>query len=85
MNARDLPGIGDTGNPFGYVPPNSPDFVDHDDERDASVADLIEACREARDWIELAETSRQQGDVRAFVHRLGCAIDILKSVKGCAE
>ena len=79
-----LPGIGDAGNPFGYVPPNSPDFVDHD-ERDASVADLIEACREARDWIELAETSRQQGDVRNFVHRLGCAIDILKSVKECAE
>ena len=49
MNACDLPGIGDTGNPFGYVPPNSPDFADHDDERGASVADLIEACREARD------------------------------------
>ena len=84
MSAQ-LPGIGDTANPFGYVPPSSPDFVDHDDERDASVADLIEACREARDWIELAEASRQQGDVRGFVHRLGCAIDTLKSVKECAE
>ena len=27
MNARDLPGIGDTANPFGYVPPSSPDFI----------------------------------------------------------
>lgn len=84
MSAQ-LPGIGDTGNPFGYVPPNSPDFVDHDDERDASVADLLESCREARDWIELAETARQNGDVRTFCHRLGCAMDILKSVKECAE
>ena len=23
MTARDIPGIGDTGNPFGYVPPGS--------------------------------------------------------------
>jgi len=84
MSAQ-LPGIGDTGNPLGYVPPNSPDFVDHDDERDASIADLLESCREARDWIELAETARQNGDVKAFVHRIGCAMDILKSVKECAE
>jgi len=85
MNARDLPGVGDLGNPFGYVPTNSPDFVDHDDARDASADDQIEACREARDWIELAETARQNGDVRTFCHRLGCAMDIPKSVKECAD
>jgi len=34
MNARDLPGIGDTGNPFGYVPPNSPDFIDDEGNED---------------------------------------------------
>ena len=49
MTARDIPGIGDTGNPFGYVPPGSPDFVDHHDEDAEALASNIEAFRE---WSE---------------------------------
>ena len=49
MNARNLPGIGDSPAPFDYVPPNSPDFVDHDDEDAEALAGNIKAFRE---WIE---------------------------------
>ena len=49
MNARNLPGIGDSPAPFDYVPPNSPDFVDHDDEDAEALASNIKAFRE---WIE---------------------------------
>lgn len=62
---------------FSGLPPDA--------DEPASADDQIEACREARDWIELAETARQNGDVRTFCHRLGCAMDILKSVRECAE
>ena len=61
MSARDLPGIGDTSNPFGYVPPNSPDFVDHDDEaRDATEAN-IEALGE---WLETFQAAARLHDRR---------------------
>ena len=56
MNARDLPGYGDTPAPFGACPPNSPDYVDHDDEKAAAIATNIEAAREWLDsFIDTAE------------------------------
>lgn len=48
MSAQ-LPGIGDTANPFGYVPPSSPDFIDHDDEAQDATEANIEALGE---WLE---------------------------------
>ena len=61
MSACDIPGIGDTGNAFGYVPPNSPDFVDHDDE----VQDATEANIEALgEWIETFQAAARLRDRR---------------------
>ena len=57
MNARDLPGIGDTANPFGYVPPNSPDF--RDNEAQYTRAANIEAFGR---WAEIFKLAAQRGD-----------------------
>ena len=57
MNARDLPGIGDTANPFGCVPPNSPDFLDNE-AQDTRAAN-IEAFSE---WAEIFKLAAQSGD-----------------------
>ena len=59
MNARDLPGIGDTGYPFGYVPPNSPDFLDN--EAQDTRAENIEAFSE---WADGFKAAAQCGDKR---------------------
>ena len=61
MNARDLPGIGDTGNAFGYVPPNSPDFIDHDDEVQDAAEDNLEALGE---WLETFRAAARLRDRR---------------------
>ena len=72
MTARDIPGIGDTGNPFGYVPPGSPDFVDHHDEDAEALASNIEAFREwSESFIAAAEetppNARRMEQSRFFV------------------
>ena len=59
MNARDLPGIGDTANPFGYIPPNSPDFLDNE-SKDTRAANL-EAFSE---WADSFKLAAQCGDKR---------------------
>ena len=59
MNARDLPGIGDTANPFGYAPPNSPDF--RDNEAQDTRAANIEAFSE---WADSFKAAAQRGDKR---------------------
>ena len=57
MNASDLPGIGDTANPFGRVPPESPDFRDNEaqDTRAANIEAFIE-------WAEIFKLAAQSGD-----------------------
>ena len=59
MSARDLPGVGDTANPFGYVPPNSPGFRD-DEAQDATEAN-IEALGE---WLETFQAAARLHDRR---------------------
>ena len=59
MNARDLPGIGDTSNPFGYVPPSSPDFLDNESQ-DTRAANL-EAFSQ---WADSFKAAAQRGDKR---------------------
>ena len=59
MNARDLPGIGDTANPFGYIPPNSPDFCDNE-AQDTRAAN-IEAFSE---WADSFKAAALCGDKR---------------------
>ena len=59
MNALDLPGIGDTANPFGYIPPNSPDF--RDNEAQDTRAANIEAFSE---WADSFKAAAQCGDKR---------------------
>ena len=57
MSARDLPGVGDTANPFGYVPPNSPYFLDN--ESQDTRASNIEAFGQ---WAEIFKLAAQRGD-----------------------
>ena len=59
MNASDLPGIGDTANPFGYVPPNSPDFLDNE-SKDTRAANL-EAFSQ---WADSFKAAAKCGDKR---------------------
>ena len=59
MNARDLPGIGDTANPFGYIPPNSPDF--RDNEAQDTLTANIEAFSE---WADSFKAAALCGDKR---------------------
>ena len=59
MNARDIPGIGDTANAFGYVPPNSPDFLDNE-AQDTRAAN-IEAFSE---WADSFKAAAKCGDKR---------------------
>ena len=80
MNARDIPGIGDTGNPFGYVPPNSPDFVDHDDEDAEALASNIEAFREwSESFIAAAEEAPQ--NTRRMEQSRFFAISCMKAIE----
>ena len=72
MNARDLPGIGDSAAPFGYIAPNSPDFVDHDEEDADALASNIEAFREWRERFvaaaeEVPPNTRRMEQSRLFV------------------
>ena len=59
MSARDLPGIGDTANAFGYVPPNSPDF--RDNEAQDTLAENLEAFSQ---WAEIFKLAAQRGEKR---------------------
>ena len=58
MSAQ-LPGIGDTGNAFGYVPPNSP-TVRGNEAQDATEAN-IEALGE---WLETFQAAARLQDRR---------------------
>ena len=59
MSARDLPGIGDTAYPFGYIPPNSPDFLDN--EAQDTLAENLEAFSQ---WAEIFKLAAQRGEKR---------------------
>ena len=59
MSARDIPGIGDTANPFGYIPPNSPDF--RDNEAQDTLAENLEAFSQ---WAEIFKLAAQRGEKR---------------------
>ena len=72
MNARDLPGIGDTDNPFGYVPPNSPDY----DERWQSPETIDDDMEELRQWIDTFECAIRARDK----HRMQMAKDMADSI-----
>ena len=72
MNARDLPGIGDTGNPFGYVPPNSPDY----DERWQAPETIDDDMEELSQWIDTFECAIRARDK----HRMQMAKDMADSI-----
>ena len=81
MNAYNIPGPGDAatwGNSAGAI--GSP-LRDEDPDDTLSIEDEIEACREAREWVESAEVALKLGDVTTFLHRIGTAMDILRSLK----
>lgn len=53
MNARDLPGIGDSAAPFGACPPNSPDY----DERWKDESTIDSDVQELKGWIDTFEAA----------------------------
>lgn len=75
MNARDLPGIGDTANPFGYVPPNSPDFLDNE-SKDTRAANL-EAFSE---WAEIFKLAAQSGDKQRMERERLFAVSLMNDI-----
>ena len=77
MNARDLSGIGDTGNPFGYVPPNSPDFVDDDGDEDHM--ELL--MDDLSDWVDTFKSAAKSGNKRSAEQAQDFIVSILKSAK----
>ena len=77
MNARDLPGIGDTSNPFGYVPPNSPDFIDRDDEAQDATEANIEALGE---WIETFQSAARLRDRRRMEQARLLSVSLMDSL-----
>jgi len=60
MNARDLPGIGDSAPPFGTCPPNSPDY----DERWQDPSTIRGDMEELREWIDTFESAVRRRDRR---------------------
>ena len=77
MNARDLPGIGDTANAFGYVPPSSPDFIDHDDEAQDATEDNLEALSE---WHERFQSAAALKDWRRMKQAMYFMDSLMKSL-----
>ena len=77
MTARDIPGIGDTGNPFGYVPPNSPDFVDDDGDEDHMTLLMDDLS----DWVDTFKGAVKSGSKRRADQAQDFIVSILKSAK----
>ena len=77
MSARDYPGIGDTGNPFGYVPPNSPDFVDDDGNED-HMEFLMD---DLSGWVDTFKSAVKSGSKRHAEQAQDFIVSILKGAK----
>lgn len=77
MNARDLPGIGDSAAPFGACPPNSPDFVDDYGNED-HMALLMD---ELSDWVDTFKSAVKSGNKRSAEQAQGFIVSILKVAK----
>ena len=72
MNARDLPGIGDSAPPFGACPPNSPDY----DERWQAPETIDDDMEELSQWIDTFECAIRARDK----HRMQMAKDMADSI-----
>lgn len=77
MNARNLPGIGDSAAPFGYVPPNSPDFVDDDGDEDHM--ELL--MDDLSDWVDTFKSAVKSGNKRSAEQAQDFIVSILKGAK----
>ena len=77
MNARNLPGIGDSAAPFGYVPPNSPDFVDDDGDEDHMTLLMDDLS----DWVDTFKGAVKSGRKRHAEQAQDFIVSILKSAK----
>ena len=84
MGAYDLPGPGDAAT-WGHAARAVGSPLHEDDDDTVTINDQLEACREAREWIESAEVALKLGDKRAYVNRLRSALEIIKSLEGCAK
>ena len=76
MNARDLPGYGDTPTPFGACPPNSPDY----DERWQDESTIDEDIKELRDWIDTFDAAVRSRDRRRMEQARDFAISMMDAL-----
>lgn len=84
MGAYDLPGPGDAAT-WGHAARAVGSPLHEDDEDTASINSQLEACCEAREWVESAEVALKLGDKRTYLSRMRTALDILRSLEGCAK
>ena len=79
MNARDLPGVGDLGNPFGYVPTNSPDFVDQANEKNEMIDSQIIAATE---WLDRFAGAASDRNIKRMQQCRFLLVSCLVSIEG---
>jgi hypothetical protein len=77
MNARDLPGYGDTAAPFGACPPNSPDYSGDEPDSDNAPGDDVRELEvllvDVEDFISQIRDAIDKDDCR---HIRVCVQDI---------
>ena len=74
-----LPGIGDTGHPFGHVPPNSPDYIDRSDEQDEAIASQLEAAGE---WLESFADAAREKNIKRMQQCRFLLVSCLVAIEG---
>ena len=76
MNARDLPGIGDSAAPFGACLPSSPDY----DERWQDESTIGSDVQELRDWIDTFESAVRRRDLKAMQRAKAFAVSMMDAL-----
>jgi hypothetical protein len=82
MNLDALPGPGDAAT---WGPCNSPRDPRWTDDDEVTPGDQVEAMREARDYVGLAETALVQKNFKRYHEHLQSALEILQSLSGSNE
>ncbi len=82
MNPAALPGPGDAATWGRCNNPRDPRWKDDDE---VTIDDQVEAMREARDYVGLAETALGQKNFKRYREHLQSALEILQSLSGSNE
>lgn len=82
MNPYSTPGPGDAATWGPCNSPRDPRWTDNDE---VTPDDQVEAMREARDYVGLAETALSQKNFKRYREHLQSALEILQSLAGSDE